>query len=105
VWAPAARAEPPPAPISSRAAENNLFAAAVRAKKQGHLADAVRLFADLAASHPAGPLVESALVQRMKILATLDPAAGARAAAAYLDRFPSGVARPEAQALLARSSP
>jgi hypothetical protein len=102
---PVARAEATPAPSSSLAAENDLFASAVRAKKQGRLDEAARLFAALATSHPGSPLVESAVVQRMKILASIDPAAGARAAADYLARFPSGFARPEAQALVARSSP
>ena len=83
---------------SSLAAENDLFATAVRAKRQGRLDDAARLFAELATSHPGGPLVESAVVQRMNILATTDPAAAARAAAAYLERFPGGFARAEAQA-------
>jgi ferric-dicitrate binding protein FerR (iron transport regulator) len=95
----------PPAPASSLSAENDLFAAAVRAKKQGRPEEAARLFGDLVWSHPASPLVESALVQRMKLLATIDPAAGARAAAAYLERFPSGFARPEAQALAGRAAP
>jgi hypothetical protein len=96
---------PPAVPASSLAAENDLFAAAVHAKKQGRLDEAARLFGDLVTSHPSSPLVESALVQRMKVLATIDPPAGARAAAAYLERYPSGFARPEAQALAARSSP
>jgi hypothetical protein len=94
-----------PAPESSLGAENDLFASAVRAKKQGRPEEAARLFGELAASHPGSPLVESALVQRMKLLATVDPAAGARAAAAYLERFPAGFARPEAQALVDRSAP
>jgi hypothetical protein len=95
-----------PAPLaSSLAAENDLFAAAVRAKKEGRPEDAARLFGELATSHPGSPLVESALVQRMKLLATLDPAAAARAAAAYLERYPSGFARPEAQALAGRLEP
>jgi hypothetical protein len=98
-------AAPPPVPASSLGAENDLFAAAVRAKKLGRPDEAARLFGELAAAHPASPLVESALVQRMKLLATLDPAAAARAAAAYLERFPSGFARPEAQALTGRAAP
>jgi hypothetical protein len=94
-----------PARSSSLAAENDLFARAVAAKKQGHLDDAARLFGELAAAYPGGPLVESALVQRMKILSTVDPAEGARAAAIYLEHFPSGFARPEAQALVRRATP
>jgi hypothetical protein len=97
---------PAPAPrASSLAAENDLFAEAVRAKKEGRLDEAARLFGELVTAHPGSPLVESAFVQRMKILATLDPAAASRAAAAYLERYPSGFARPEAEALAARPSP
>jgi hypothetical protein len=99
-----ARPVPAPAP-SSLAAENDLFAAAVRAKKQGHLDEAARLFGDLATSHPGSPLVESALVQRMKILSTIDTAAGARAAAVYLELFPRGFARPEATTIADRRAP
>ena len=46
-----------------------------------------------------------ALAQRMKLLAVVDPAEAKRAAAAYLERFPGGFARPEAQALVDRASP
>jgi hypothetical protein len=108
--APAPAVVPPVAarpvlPASSLAAENDLFAAAVHAKKQGRLDEAARLFEELATSHPGSPLVESALVQRMKILATIDPPAGARAAATYLERYPGGFARPEAEALAGHPSP
>jgi ferric-dicitrate binding protein FerR (iron transport regulator) len=96
---------PPPRPASSLGAENDLFAAAVRAKKDGRSAEAARLFGELATSHPGSPLVESALVQRMKILATTDTAAAARAAAAYLERYPAGFARPDARELVDRAAP
>jgi hypothetical protein len=55
--------------------------------------------------HPRGPLVESAAVQRMKALAAVDPAAGARAARDYLARFPGGFARPDAEKLAGRAGP
>jgi hypothetical protein len=106
--APPASSDPvmaPPAPSATDlAAQNDLFAAAVRAKKAGQLLEAARLFERLMTEHPRGPLVESAAVQRMKALATVDPAAGARAASDYLARFPGGFARPEAEALR-RSTP
>jgi hypothetical protein len=98
-------AAPPAVRASSLAAENDLFAKAVAAKKQGRLDEAARLFGELATGHPGSPLVESALVQRMKILSTIEPAAGSRAAAAYLARYPGGFARAEAQALVQRTSP
>jgi hypothetical protein len=92
----------PSASSSDLAAQNDLFAAAVRAKKEGQLADAARLFGKLVGEHPASPLLESATVQRMKVLAAIDPAVGARAAADYLARFPGGFARPEAETLATR---
>jgi hypothetical protein len=96
---------PPSAPASSLAAENDLFATAVRAKKEGRLAEAARLFGELTTAHPGSPLVESALVQRMKVLAVTDPAAATRAATAYLERYPAGFARPEAEALAHHAAP
>jgi hypothetical protein len=105
---------PPEAPVeaalpaarsSSLGAENDLFAEAVSAKRQGRLPEAARLFGALATAYPGSPLVESALVQRMKILSTIDPAAGSRAAAAYLAQYPGGFARAEAQALVQRTTP
>jgi ferric-dicitrate binding protein FerR (iron transport regulator) len=96
---------PPLLPSSDLAAQNDLFAAAVRAKKVGQLADAARLFDELIAGYPQGPLVVSATVQRMKVLALIDPVAGARAAVDYLARFPNGFTRPEAQELAAHKPP
>jgi hypothetical protein len=103
--APAVVPSPSPALSSSLGAENDLFAAAVRAKRQGRAEEAARLFGELVAGHPASPLVESAMAQRMKALAGVDPGAAARAATAYLDRFPNGFARPEARQLAGLPSP
>jgi hypothetical protein len=107
-----ARAAPPPtaAPSSSPAASelaaaNDLFAAAVRAKNGGRPAEAERLLTRLIEEHPHGPLVESAAVQRMKVLTGLDAQRAQRAAAEYLARFPAGFARADAQRLLDRASP
>jgi hypothetical protein len=92
-------------PVSLLATQNDLFAAGVRAKREGRPRDAVAAFTQLITSFPHGPLLESATVQRMKILAAVDPAGAARAAADYLARFPTGFARPDAQLLVVRSSP
>jgi hypothetical protein len=92
-----------PQSSSALAAQNDLFAAAVRARNQGRPADGVRLFDKLVDAYPGSPLVESALVQRMKLLASAAPAAGVRAAADYLERFPTGFARADAKRLLDRA--
>jgi hypothetical protein len=83
--------------------QNNLFAAAVRARNQGQGRAAVTWFDRLIHEYPASPLAESAAAQRMKILSSIDATAGAQAAADYLHRFPFGFARGEAQRLLQES--
>ena len=107
--APEPPATPAPAlpvtPASDLATQNDLFSAAVQAKNEGQRAEAARLFGKLVSEHPRSPLLESATVQRMKLLAGIDAEAGARAAADYLARFPSGFARPDAEKLVARSAP
>jgi hypothetical protein len=112
---PAPRTPPAPAaptapailvtPPSELVAQNDLFSAAVRARNAGQPSEAARLFGKLASEHPRSPLLESATVQRMKLLAPIDREAAARAAADYLARFPSGFARPDAEKLVARSAP
>lgn len=101
---PAAPASPA-APVSSLGVENDLFAEAVRARSAGELAHAAATFGRLIDEHPRSPLLESAMVQRMRLLATLDRAAGVSLAHAYLSRFPAGAARPEAERLTAPSGP
>jgi hypothetical protein len=97
-------AAPPPPPPSELAEQNDLFAAAVRAKRQGRPGDAIRLFTQLIQQYPQSPLLESALAQRMKMLAARDAWAGAEAAHEYLRRFPGGFARAEARALAAAAA-
>jgi len=50
---------------SELAAQNDLFASAVRAKRHGQGSQAIRIFDRLTHQYPAGPLAESAAVQRM----------------------------------------
>jgi hypothetical protein len=90
---------------SKLGAQNDLFAAAARARNAGNGAEAARLFAQLVRDFPRSPLVESALVQRMKTLAPVDAVAGAQAAREYLERFPSGIAVVEARRLIDRPAP
>jgi hypothetical protein len=91
--------------VSLLATQNDLFATGARAKREGRLRDAVAAFTRLIDSFPHGPLLESATVQRMKVLGAVDPAAAARAATDYLAHFPTGFARADAQLLIVRSSP
>jgi FecR protein len=84
---------------SELAAQNDLFAAAVRAKRSGRDVDAIRYLTRLVRRYPNGPLAESAMAQRMKLLAASDPVAGVDAAAEYLARFPGGFARADAEVI------
>ena len=70
------------------------------ARKSGDQKAALFLFKLYERQFPSGPLVESALIERMKLVAARNPEAGARLAAEYLQRFPGGVAKADAQRLL-----
>ncbi len=86
---------------TSLEAQNDLFSAAVRAKHAGQVAQAARLFDRFVLTYPDSSLVESALVQQMRLLVRTDSAAAALVARRYLGRFPDGFARTEARALTA----
>lgn len=79
--------------------QNDLFAEAVMARRQGRSVDAVAAYDRLIARFPAGQLVESATVERIRILKTLDPNRAREQARRYLVRFPSGFARSEMEGL------
>jgi FecR protein len=100
---PAPVEAPPPAPPltkSELAAQNDLFASAVRAKRRGHGSQAVRIFERFSREYPNSPLTESAVVQRMKLLGMIDSVAAGRAANDYLSHYPNGFARAEARQLI-----
>jgi len=85
---------------SELAAQNDLFASAVRAKRHGQGSQAIRIFDRLTHQYPAGPLAESAAVQRMKLLVVIDMVAARRAASEYLARYPLGFARVDAHQII-----
>jgi hypothetical protein len=95
--APVARAQAP----SSLGEQNQLFIDAVRARKDGRPAQALRLLERLLQTHPSGPLTEAAMAERLTVLRDHDRAAAAVAGRAYLSRFPQGFARAQAEALAA----
>ncbi|HEX7487576.1 MAG TPA: FecR domain-containing protein [Anaeromyxobacteraceae bacterium] len=98
----AAAPEAPVVPLtrSELAAQNDLFALAVRAKRRGHGSHAVRIFERFTREYPNAPLAESAAVERIKVLAVIDAVAARRAATEYLTNYPAGFARTEARHLL-----
>jgi hypothetical protein len=88
-----------PVPASELTAQNDLFAAAVAAKRRGDTSAAIAGYERYLAKYPGSPLAESATVERMRLLAASDPARGAAAAKSYLARYPGGFARSEADTL------
>jgi hypothetical protein len=86
--------------ISDLAKQNNIYARASAERNQGHSGEALELYQELISQFPSSALVESACVQRMRILRDANPAAAAREAKQYLSRFPKGFARGEAESLV-----
>jgi uncharacterized membrane protein len=104
--APKAALAPDGAPTTAKeiaaselAAQNDLFAQATGKKNAGDVAGAVAGYERYLAKYPGGPLAESATVERMRLLASIDPGRGAVAAKAYLARYPNGFDRAEAERL------
>jgi hypothetical protein len=101
------------ATTSALAAQNDLFQAAVRARRKGRAGEALALFERYLDQYPDGSLCESALAQEMRLLAAGAGPGGvattgtaAAAARRYLARFPDGFARDEARTLIrATTSP
>ena len=87
------------APSSSLSAQNDLFTAGARARKDGRASESVHLFSDLVDRYPDSPLIESAMVQRIRAMRDTNPAGLADAVDEYLKRFPSGFARAELRRL------
>jgi hypothetical protein len=92
-------AQRPAKEASSIAQQNELFAEANAARQQGDSARAVGYFEQLMARYPSSPLAEGAAVQRMVLLAGMNPAAGRSAARQYLVRYPQGYAKNDAEKL------
>ncbi len=92
-------------PGSSLAAQNDLFLAALRARRESRPQESLRFLARLIDGYADGPLTEAAMAERMELLrAAGDAAAAARVAGQYVRRFPDGFARPDADRLV-RSAP
>lgn len=88
-------------PASVLEAQNDLFISAVRARRAGQNAKALALFDRFMREYPGASLFESALVQKMRLLAATSDLAAARVSARqYVARFPDGFARDEARALV-----
>ena len=84
-------------------AQNDLFAQATEARKRGDAVAAIADYERYLARYPQSALAESATVERMRLLASLDRGRGGIAAKAYLAQYPGGFARAEAEELAARA--
>jgi TolA-binding protein len=85
---------------SDLALQNDLYARAIAARRNGQPREAAALYQELLTRFPRSPLAESAMSERMRIFRSSDRAQAIREARRYLARFPAGSARAEAEALL-----
>ncbi|HEU4581788.1 MAG TPA: FecR domain-containing protein [Polyangiaceae bacterium] len=100
-----ALAAPPPSP-SELAAQNRLLEGAELARKSGMPALALERLDTLIERFPDAELAHNARVQRMRLLASMGRSQeAARAARQYLELYPRGFARVEAQKQLAAEAP
>jgi hypothetical protein len=100
-------ASPAPAPAndvaeSSLTEQNDLYAAATVARKQGDTSRALGFYDRLLERFPRSPLAESAGVERIRLLKRVSPVRAQEEARRHLSRYPSGYASAELKALLAR---
>jgi hypothetical protein len=86
---------------SSLNEQNDLYAAATAARKQGDGARALTLYDRLIERFPRSPLAESASVERIRLLKRLSPERAEGDARRHLSRYPQGFASVELRALLA----
>lgn len=98
-------APPPPSP-SELAAQNRLLEGAELARKSGMPALALERLETLVERYPEAELAHNARVQRMRLLASMGRSREAtEAARQYLERYPHGFARKEAQRQISAEAP
>jgi hypothetical protein len=96
------QAPTPPAPQRASLAEiNNRYAEAMAAKQSGRPTQALEILERIQAAHPSSPLAETIVVEQIRLLRAIDRARAAKLAARYLDRYPNGFARLEAESVRA----
>ncbi len=79
--------------------QNELYLQALTLQRAGDVSAAVKKLEGVLAD-PLSPLAETALVQKMKWLSATDRAAARKVAADYLQRFPMGFGRADAEHLV-----
>ncbi len=91
-----------PSGTSVLGSQNALYAEALAAKNRNDTAAALVAFDRFLAKYPGSELAESAAAQRLQILAVTDRKRAVTAAKEYLARYPSGPARKDAEAIVAK---
>ncbi len=86
-------------PTSTLAAQNDAFARAMAAKRRGAADEALAGFDRFLALYPGSALAESAIVEKMRLLASRDRPGAVVVAKQYLAYYPTGFARAEAESL------
>jgi ferric-dicitrate binding protein FerR (iron transport regulator) len=81
--------------------QNDLFARAFVARRRGDNDGALATLDHFLAVYPRSPLLESVVVERVRVLRASSPSRAASAARDYLARYPDGFARAEAEAIVA----
>jgi hypothetical protein len=93
----------PPSPLASAssplAEQNDLYGQAMRERQGGNPAAAAETLERFLALYPDAALAESARLQRMRALAMVDRVRAVEAAKDYMQRYPAGFGRAEAEAL------
>ena len=101
--APTKRAAPPVAPVvkddDRLARQNELYQAAITLQRSGDVNGAVKKL-EAVLVDPRSPLAETALAQKMRWLAATNREAARDVARAYLERFPMGFGRADAETLV-----
>jgi hypothetical protein len=81
--------------------QNDLFAEAIVAKRNGQSQVALSTFDRFLGTYPSSPLAQSAAVERMRLLRAAQSPRALAAARQYLARYPNGFASSEAEAIVA----
>jgi hypothetical protein len=92
-----------PRPPSGLTEENDLFAEGMLARRYGNLPLALTKMERFLERFPSSHLAENAVAERMVLLRTLDPTKAVGAASYYLQHYPRGFARADAEGILAGS--
>lgn len=87
-------------PRSDLAAQNDMFQRAVAKKRAGDTQGAITSFDQFLARYPASQMDQSARAERMKLLVGNNRERARAAARDYLQRYPTGFARADAELIL-----